>query len=90
MFFSVCETVNVHFVMHLGKHLQYISAFPFEADLPEDFHQELKDAVNWKEHDAPNNFQPLSTSDNNKFYSIAKQMSTAQKGEVSTNFYLKE
>lgn len=87
--FFVCETVNVPSVLHLGKHLQYINAFPFEHDLPEDFHQELKDAVNWKKLDAPNNFQRLTTSGNNPFHSVAKQTSHLAKGEISTSFHLK-
>lgn len=78
-------------MLHLGKHLQYIHAFPFEHDLPEGFHQELKDAVNWKELDPPDNFQRLTTSGSNLFYSIAKQVSEDGEAEceISTSFHLK-
>ncbi len=69
-----------------GSHLQYIGAFPFEHDVPADFHQELKDAVNWVQRPPSNNFQPLTSTDPSgayTFYSIAKQESTQPKGEMS-------
>lgn len=88
-YFFFCETVNVPSVLHLGKHLQYIGAFPFDQHLPNHFHQELKDAVNKKQLNAPNGFQRLTTSGNNLFHSIAKQTSEGPEGEISTSFHLK-
>lgn len=87
--FFFYETVNVHFVLHLGKHLQYIGAWTFDHDLPPHFHQELIDAVNGKQLPAPNNFQRLTTSGDNIFRSIAKQTSPQPRGEISTSFHLK-
>lgn len=67
----------------LGKHLQNIRAFPFEHDVPEDFHQELKAAVNWEPTSPPReptspprepDFQELTSNGQQKFFSIAKNL----------------
>lgn len=71
-----------------GNHLQYIRAFPFEHDLPQDFHEELRKAANWVTLDPPNNFQTLTTNGDNIFKSIAKQISEQPKGEMSACLHL--
>nr|XP_046230877.1 deoxyribonuclease-2-alpha-like isoform X2 [Scatophagus argus] len=75
----ICVTFPYNQFRHIGNHLQYIGAFPFEHDLPEDFHGELRDAVNWKQSPPPNNFQLLTSSASNIFNSIAKQQSLQAK-----------
>lgn len=78
-----------HVVLLSGNHLQYIRAFPFEHDIPLDFHQELRKAVNWDELQPPNNPQLLRSNGGNDFYSIAKQKSEQTKGEMSACLHLK-
>lgn len=74
---------NCLFVLCSGKHLQYIRAFPFEHDIPEDFHQELKDAAKRAEIPPSSDFQQLTSSRGQHFHSIAKQQSQQTKGETS-------
>lgn len=66
-----------------GTHLQYIGAYTFENDIPDTFHQELKDAVKWIKKPPLSGFQELRSSGNNIFKSIAKQQSDKAKGEMS-------
>ncbi|KAM9338350.1 plancitoxin-1-like [Symphorus nematophorus] len=80
----ICVTFPYTEFRNIGKHLQYIRAFPFEHDLPGDFHQELRDAVNWKFIPPPNNFQLLTSNSNNLFYSIAKQKGPLPGGDLYT------
>lgn len=46
----------------LGKHLQYIRAFPFDHRIPGDFHTELQDVVNKADVPPDDHFQQLSSS----------------------------
>uniref|UniRef100_UPI0037E8E533 deoxyribonuclease-2-beta-like n=1 Tax=Semicossyphus pulcher TaxID=241346 RepID=UPI0037E8E533 len=76
----ICVTLGYSQFSHIGMHLQYIGAFPFEHDIPLDFHQELRDAVNWVKSPPPNNLRKLISTDvNQPFYSIAKQQSEQPK-----------
>ncbi|XP_044030670.1 plancitoxin-1-like [Siniperca chuatsi] len=75
----ICVTFPYDQFRYIGKHLQYIGAFPFEHDIPGDFHQELRDAVNWVQSPPPNNWQQLTPSGGAAFYSIAKQQSAQPK-----------
>ncbi|XP_034534244.1 plancitoxin-1-like [Notolabrus celidotus] len=70
----ICVTFQYTEFSKIGMHLQYIGAFPFEHDIPLDFHQELRDAVNWVQPPPLNTFSELiSTDSTQKFYSISKQ-----------------
>lgn len=65
-----------------GKHLQYISAFPFEHDIPEQFHNELKKAANWEVLPVTISHQDLQSQGNMAFISIAKQTAALAKGVI--------
>ncbi|XP_074547058.1 deoxyribonuclease-2-beta-like [Halichoeres trimaculatus] len=76
----ICVTFQYSEFRKIGMHLQDIGAFPFEYDLPVNFHQELKDAVNWVQSPPLNNFRELTSTDlTQKFYSIGKQQSNQPK-----------
>lgn len=75
------QTVPCH--RFSGNHLQYIRAFPFEHDIPEEFHEELRRAANWDTLTVVNTFQPLRSKASTAFYSIAKQASE-QPGQGQT------
>ncbi|KAL2084305.1 hypothetical protein ACEWY4_019823 [Coilia grayii] len=81
----ICVTFTYEQFKEIGKHLQYIRAFPFEHDIPEDFHQELKDAVNWEVQTPPNNWVPMMSKGGQDFRSIAKvelEADDAQGGDL--------
>ncbi|XP_035523471.1 LOW QUALITY PROTEIN: deoxyribonuclease-2-alpha-like [Morone saxatilis] len=71
----ICVTFPYEQFQHIGKHLQYIRAFTFEHDIPEDFYQELHDAINWVKIPPSNNAQRLISRGGQEFHSFAKQMS---------------
>ncbi|XP_028275598.1 deoxyribonuclease-2-beta-like [Parambassis ranga] len=71
----ICVTFNYSSFADIGTHLQSIGAFPFEHDLPDHFHQLLKDAVKWTQVPPSNNFKTLTSSGGQSFHSIAKQQS---------------
>ncbi|XP_054468951.1 plancitoxin-1-like [Anoplopoma fimbria] len=82
----ICATFNYQEFSNIGNHLQYIGAFPFEYDVPVDFHQELRDAVNWVKKPAPNNFRTLTSSGSQGFRSFAKQQNAQPKiGDLYVN-----
>lgn len=71
-------------LLFVGKHLQYIRAFPFDHHIPGDFHTELQDVVNKVDVPPDDNFQQLTSSKRSNFYSIAKNHSSADDdGETS-------
>ncbi|XP_038590334.1 plancitoxin-1-like [Micropterus salmoides] len=72
----ICVTFPYSEFSKIGNHLQYIRAFPFEHDVPDSFHQELKDAVNWGwTPSVPplRDFQSLTSSGDQSFRSFSKQ-----------------
>lgn len=74
--------------MFPGLHLKRIRAFPFEHDIPENFHQQLKDAVNWMEQSQePDDvlIQDLTSSKGQTFRSFAKRTSDDVEGEFSAH-----
>ncbi|XP_070845518.1 deoxyribonuclease-2-beta-like [Chaetodon trifascialis] len=70
----ICVTFPYSQFTKIGKHLQYIGAFPFQHDIPPDFHQELQQAVNWFQPAPDNHFQPLISNGGLPVQSIAKNM----------------
>lgn len=83
----ICVTFNYDQFEHIGKHLQYIRAYPFDHHIPSGFYKELQDAAEKKNpyrtlktHKKPkvepDKFQQLVSSGGKKFYSIAKQRSS--------------
>ncbi|KAF7642688.1 hypothetical protein LDENG_00253020, partial [Lucifuga dentata] len=76
----ICVTFPYAQFQKIGKHLQYIQAFPYNYDIPDDFHQELQDAVNWQaDSPAAPFYQELHSKANNVFYSFSKLTSTRPK-----------
>ncbi|XP_049460227.1 plancitoxin-1-like [Epinephelus fuscoguttatus] len=69
----ICVTFSYDKFSTIGHHLQYIRAFPFEHDIPGDFHKELRDAANRDKLPPLNKFQTLRSYGGHDFYSIAKQ-----------------
>uniref|UniRef100_A0AAX7V697 deoxyribonuclease II n=1 Tax=Astatotilapia calliptera TaxID=8154 RepID=A0AAX7V697_ASTCA len=70
----ICVTFRYEQFDKIGKHLQYIRAFPFDHRIPGDFHTELLDVVN-KVHVPPDDhFQELNSNKRVNFYSIAKKI----------------
>lgn len=57
-----------------------IRAFPFEHDIPEEFHEELKKAANWDIPSVNTSWQLLRSKGDVALYSIAKQSSEQPKG----------
>lgn len=80
---NTVQTVDIDFVLPSGQHLQYISAYPFDHDVPANFHRQLIEAVDWKKLHPVSSFQQLTTAGNNQFHAVAKQQSQQQKGEMS-------
>ncbi|XP_063055028.1 deoxyribonuclease-2-alpha-like [Engraulis encrasicolus] len=81
----ICVTFKYDMFKKIGEHLQYIRAFPFEHDIPEEFHQELKDAVNWEVKTAPNNFVVMTSDGGRNFHAAAKSRfdgDTAKDGDL--------
>ncbi|XP_072227614.1 deoxyribonuclease-2-beta-like [Leuresthes tenuis] len=72
----MCVTFNYKDFKTIGTHLQQIRAFPFEHDIPNDFHQELKDAAEWKEITPPTTFPTLTSKGNQAFKVFSKQVSS--------------
>uniref|UniRef100_A0A3Q4GJU4 Deoxyribonuclease-2-alpha n=1 Tax=Neolamprologus brichardi TaxID=32507 RepID=A0A3Q4GJU4_NEOBR len=75
----ICVTFPYTQFRNIGKHLQYTAAFPFEHDIPDDFHQELIDATKWVQAPPPSNYQMLTSREGQLFLSIAKQQLENQK-----------
>ncbi|KAM8743525.1 deoxyribonuclease-2-alpha-like isoform 1-T3 [Acanthopagrus schlegelii] len=71
----LCITFPYSQFRNIGKHLQYIGAFPFEHDIPNHFHQELQDAANWVKSPPPTHSTPLTSLGQTGFLSFAKQQS---------------
>ncbi|XP_067431318.1 deoxyribonuclease-2-alpha-like [Thunnus thynnus] len=69
----MCVTFKYDQFRYIGTHLQYIGAFPFQYDIPEDFHQELKDAVNWIQRPPLDNFLTLTSNGGQPFNAVAKK-----------------
>uniref|UniRef100_A0A3Q2WKA3 Deoxyribonuclease-2-alpha n=1 Tax=Haplochromis burtoni TaxID=8153 RepID=A0A3Q2WKA3_HAPBU len=76
----ICVTFPYDEFRNIGKHLQYIGAFPFEHDIPDDFHQELIDATKWVQAPPPSNYRALTSTGGQRFLSIAKQVKTTDPG----------
>eukprot|EP00066_Takifugu_rubripes_P011021 XP_003979362.2 PREDICTED: plancitoxin-1-like [Takifugu rubripes] len=71
----ICVTFPYAEFKKIGNHLRYIRAFPFEHDIPEQFHDELKKAANWDFLPVNTAFQTLQSKAKMDFFSIAKQIS---------------
>ncbi|KAM7368497.1 hypothetical protein PAMP_012836 [Pampus punctatissimus] len=71
----ICITFNYEQFELIGKHLQYIRAFPFEHDIPHNFHQELIDAANWVQDTPQNPWQQLVSTGDHYFFSVTKENS---------------
>uniref|UniRef100_A0A3Q2UYV1 Deoxyribonuclease-2-alpha n=1 Tax=Haplochromis burtoni TaxID=8153 RepID=A0A3Q2UYV1_HAPBU len=78
----ICVTFNYNQFIQIGKHLQYIRAFPFEHDIPDDFHQELIDATKRVEVPPSSDYQTLRSRGGLSFYSIAKQQLQEPDGDL--------
>lgn len=77
------QTVDIDFVLPSGKHLRYINAYPFDHEVPANFHRQLIEAVHRNKLDPVSSFQQLTTAGNNRFHAVAKQQSQQQQGEMS-------
>ncbi|TWW66548.1 Plancitoxin-1 [Takifugu flavidus] len=75
----ICVTFPYAEFKKIGKHLRYIRAFPFEHDIPEQFHDELKKAANWDFLPVNSAVQRLQSKAKMAFFSIAKQTSEQPK-----------
>ncbi|XP_025764317.1 deoxyribonuclease-2-beta-like isoform X2 [Oreochromis niloticus] len=73
----ICVTFHYNQFRNIGKHLQYIRAFPFDYDIPNDFHQELIEATKWVQANPPTTspYLTLTSKGQQNFYSFAKQQS---------------
>lgn len=69
----ICVTFHYNQFHYIGTHLQHIGAFPFDHDIPEDFHRELKDATKWVQTAPSTTFQTLTSRGHQNFHSISKQ-----------------
>uniref|UniRef100_A0A3Q3CUV2 deoxyribonuclease II n=1 Tax=Haplochromis burtoni TaxID=8153 RepID=A0A3Q3CUV2_HAPBU len=76
----ICVTFPYDQFKKIGKHLQYIRAFPFDHRIPGDFHTELQDVVNKADVPPDDNFQQLSSNNRFNFYSIAKNIQSSADG----------
>uniref|UniRef100_A0A3Q0SZQ9 Deoxyribonuclease-2-alpha n=1 Tax=Amphilophus citrinellus TaxID=61819 RepID=A0A3Q0SZQ9_AMPCI len=65
----ICVTFNYDQFHYIGNKL----TFPFDHDIPEDFHRELKDATKWVQTAPVSTFQMLTSRRRQNFYSISKQ-----------------
>ncbi|XP_041826007.1 deoxyribonuclease-2-alpha-like [Melanotaenia boesemani] len=75
----ICATFKYNEFKNIGKHLQYIGAFPYEHDIPDSFHDELKHAVQWTKLTPPTSDFPTLTSDQGTtFKAIPKQQSNTE------------
>lgn len=80
---NAVQTVDIDFALPSGQHLHYIKAFPFDHDVPANFHRQLIEAVDWKKLDPVSRFQQFTTTGNNRFHTVAKKQSPQPKGETS-------
>ncbi|XP_017288084.1 deoxyribonuclease-2-beta-like [Kryptolebias marmoratus] len=74
----ICVTFNYDQFQKIGTHLQHIRAFPFDHDIPDSFHQELKDAAKWTENSQQPNevlIQDLTSTKGKTLRSFAKKVS---------------
>ncbi|XP_075994959.1 deoxyribonuclease-2-alpha-like [Genypterus blacodes] len=79
----ICVTFPYSQFKFIGKHLQYIQAFPYQHDIPDDFHQELRDAVSWqREVPPPPHYQQLRSKAGEVFYSFAKITAGSEDGDL--------
>ncbi|PWA30617.1 hypothetical protein CCH79_00009161 [Gambusia affinis] len=73
----ICVTFNYDQFTKIGTHLKYINAFPFEHYIPNNFHEELKNVVNWAEGSpySPDKVEvsSLTSKKNQGFQIFAKQ-----------------
>ncbi|XP_029299577.1 deoxyribonuclease-2-alpha-like [Cottoperca gobio] len=67
----ICVTFPHDQFIAIGKHLQYIKAFPFDHHVPDVF-PEFINVVNWKSITPSNDKQPLTSNGLQPFFSIAK------------------
>ncbi|GLD56874.1 plancitoxin-1-like protein [Lates japonicus] len=80
----ICVTFPYDQFRLIGKHLQYIRAFPFDHDIPSDFHRELTDAANWVQ--APPTPQVFSSwcQEDKLCFTASLNKSQVQKLEICT------
>ncbi|XP_038594684.1 deoxyribonuclease-2-alpha-like [Micropterus salmoides] len=71
----ICVTFPYKEFEQIGKHLQYIRAFPFDSQVPGNFHPELRDAADKVQSPPPKTFQELRSEKGQIFRSFAKQQS---------------
>ncbi|KAK2863495.1 hypothetical protein Q5P01_003028 [Channa striata] len=79
----ICITFNYSQFEQIGTHLLDIRAFPFDHDVPLDFHDTLQQVVKWEQITPPPppraNFKELTSRRGQKFYSIAKNVAAGVK-----------
>ncbi|KAJ8374092.1 hypothetical protein SKAU_G00046720 [Synaphobranchus kaupii] len=73
----ICVNFKYNQFQEIGKHLQYIRAFPFDHDIPNDFHSELKSVVKREDFEPNKPFLPqeLKSRGGQDFKSFAKYSS---------------
>ncbi|XP_061085775.1 deoxyribonuclease-2-alpha-like [Conger conger] len=73
----ICVTLPYKTFNEIGKHLLQISAFPFDYNIPDDFHTSLQDVVKRKFAEPKDPFlvQDLTSRGGHKFKSFAKYSS---------------
>ncbi|KAM9841610.1 plancitoxin-1-like [Aulostomus maculatus] len=79
----ICVTFSYDKFRQIGAHLQYIGAGPFQYDIPADFHEELRNAVNLVQAEPLDEFVELNSKGGVTFRSIAKPLGyVAEDGDL--------
>ncbi|XP_075885157.1 plancitoxin-1-like isoform X1 [Nelusetta ayraudi] len=79
----ICVTLHYNQFAYIGQHLQYIKAFPFDHDIPTNFHRDLREVVDdWIDRQPPSTI-PLTIRGNSRVRIFAKNMDNeARNGDL--------